>query len=166
MEGRVDLSLGRVRPNRLVADFKCKSRLVEVEQRAGDHLALAPPSIPIDERVAVVRRKAQQQRRLIDAPRPAGVLDPGEQETGVVAQSRRNRPDQARAHRRASRGDAGLGERQNLRTGEGRGAGASAGITRVEQAVGAIRVVGLGERSAEIAQHDALGQGVETAVAP
>ena len=78
----------------------------------------------------------------------------------------RNRLDQRRAHRRASRRDAGLGERQDVGAGKRRGAGASAEVTRVEQAVGPISVVGLGERSAEFAQDDALGQGVEIAVAP
>ena len=111
MEGRVDLSLGRVRPDRLVADFKRKPRLVEVEQRAGDHLPLAPPSIRIDERGAIVRREAQQDRRLVDTARAASVLDPGEQETGIVAQGRRNRLDERRAHGLASGPDAGLSER-------------------------------------------------------
>ena len=92
MEGGVDLSLGRIGPDGLVADFKRKSRLVEVEERAGDHLPLAPPSIRIDERGAIVRREAQHDRRLVDAARAAGVLDPGEQKTGIVAQSRAEPP--------------------------------------------------------------------------
>ena len=92
MEGGVDLSLGRVGPDGLVADFKSKSRLVEVEERAGDHLPLAPPSIRIDERGAIVRREAQHDRRLVDAPGAARVLDPGEQETGIVAQARAEPP--------------------------------------------------------------------------
>ena len=143
VERGVDLSLGRVGPDRLVADFKRKSRLVEVEERAGDHLPLAPPSVRIDERGAIVRREAQQDRRLVDASRAPGVLDPGEQEAGIVAQSRRNRLDERRAHGRASRRDAGLGERQDVGPGERRGAGASAEIAGIEQAVGPICVVGL-----------------------
>ena len=111
VEGRVDLSLGRIGPDSLVADFERKLRLVEIEQRAGDHLALAPPSLRIDDRGAIVRREAQHDRRLVDAPHATRVLDPGEQETGIVAQRRRNRLDQPRAHWRASRRDAGLGER-------------------------------------------------------
>ena len=167
VEGGVDLSLGRiVGRTGLVADFKRKLRLVEVEQRAGDHLPLAPPSIRIDERGAIVRREAQQDRRLVDAPRAAGVLDPGEQETGIVAQRRRNRLDERRAHGRASRPDAGLSERQDVGAGKRRGAGASAEVARVEQAVGPISVVGLRERSAEFAQDHALRQRVEIAVAP
>jgi hypothetical protein len=166
VEGRVDLSLGRVGPDGLVADFKSKSRLVEVEERAGDHLPLAPPSIRIDDGGAIVRREAQHDRRLVDAPRAAGVLDPGEQETGIVTQSLGNRSDHRGAKRRASRRDAGLGERQDVGTGKRRSAGASAKVTGVEQAVGPISVVGLGERRAEFAQDDALRQGVEIPVTP
>ena len=93
VKGCVDLSLGRIGPDGLIADLKSKPRLVEVEQRASDHLPLAPPSIRIDDRGAIVRREAQQNRRFVDAPCPPRVLDPGEQETGIVAQSRWNRPD-------------------------------------------------------------------------
>ena len=59
VEVGVDLGLGRIWPDGLIADLERQSRLVEVEQRAGDHLALAPPPVPIDERVAIARRKAQ-----------------------------------------------------------------------------------------------------------
>ena len=120
VEGGVDLSLRRIRPAGLVANFEGKSRLVEVEQRAGDHLPLAPPSIRIDERGAIVRREAQQDRRFVDTAGAAGVLDPGEQETGIIAQFRRNRLDEPRAHRRASRPDAGLSERQDIGAGKRR----------------------------------------------
>ena len=75
MEGRVHLSLGCVRPDRLVTDFKRKSRLVEIEESAGDHLPLAPPSIRIDKRRGIVRREAQQDRRLVEPPGAASVLD-------------------------------------------------------------------------------------------
>ena len=93
MEGRVDLSLGRIGPDGLVADLERKSRLVEVEQRTGDHLPLAPPSIRIDDPDAIVWREAQHDRRLVDAPRATRVLDPGEQETGIVAQGWWDRSD-------------------------------------------------------------------------
>ena len=166
VEGGVDLSLGGIGPHGLIADFKCKARLIEIEKRTSDHLPLAPPSIPIDERVAVSRRKTQHDRRFVNAPCAARVLDPGEQETGIVAERGRNRLDQGRAHRLASRRDAGLGEREDVGAGKRRSAGASAEIARIEQAVGAIGVVGLGERDAEIAQDHAFGQGVEIAVAP
>ena len=68
--------------------------------------------------------------------------------------------------RLARRRDAGLSEREDVGTGKRRGAGASAEVARIEQAVGAIGVVGLGERSAEFAQDDALGERIEIAVAP
>ncbi len=110
VEGGVDLSLGGVGPYGLVADFERKSRLVEVEQRTGDHLPLAPPSVPIDERGAITRGEAQQDRRLVDAPGAPRVLDPGEEESGVVAQRGRNGLDEPRAHGRASRPDARLCE--------------------------------------------------------
>ena len=72
----------------------------------------------------------------------------------------------AAAHRRARRRDAGLSQREDVRAGKRRGAGGGAKVARVDQAVGAIGVVGLRERSAKIAQDDAFGQSVEIAVAP
>ena len=75
MEGGVHLSFRRVRPDRLVADLKSKPGLVEVEESAGDHLPLAPPSIRIDKRRGIVRREAQQDLRLVDPPGAASVLD-------------------------------------------------------------------------------------------
>ena len=88
----VDLGFGRLRPRRLVADFERQPRLVEIEQRRGDHLALAPPAIGADEGGAIARREAQQHRGLVDAAGAAGVLDPGEQEAGIVAERRQERP--------------------------------------------------------------------------
>ena len=162
----VDLGFGRLRPHGLIADFERQPRLVEIEQRRGDHLALAPPAIGADHGGAIVRREAQQHRRLVDAAGAAGVLDPGEQEAGIVAERRRNGLDQRGGHRRARRLDAGLGQRENVGTGKRRGAQGGAAVTGVDQAVGAIFVIGLDERSAEVAQDDAFGQGVEIAVAP
>ena len=162
----VDLGFGRLRPRRLVADFERQPRLVEIEQRRGDHLALAPPAIGADEGGAIARREAEQHRRLVDAAGAAGVLDPGEQEAGIVAERRRNGLDQRGGHRRARRPDPGSGQRDNVGTGQRRGARGGAAVTGVEQAVGAIFVIGLDERSAEVAQDDAFGQGVEISVAP
>ena len=128
-------------PHGLVADVKSQLRLIEIEQRAGDHPPLAPPPVRIDERGASRGRKAQQDRRLVDAPCAASVLDPGEQKARIVAERRRNRLDQRRAHRRARRRDAGLGKRRDVGAGEGRSARPSAEITAVEQTGGAICVV-------------------------
>ena len=79
MEVGVDLRFGRLWPHGLIADFERQSRLVEIEQRRGDHLALAPPTIGTDHGGAIVRREAQEHRGLIDAAGATGVLDPGEQ---------------------------------------------------------------------------------------
>ena len=166
MEVGVDLRFGRLWPHGPIADFERQSRLVEIEQRRGDHLALAPPAIGTDHGGAIVRREAQQHRRLIDAAGATGVLDPGKQQARIVAERRGNSPQQRRAHGRASGLDASLGQRQNVGTGKRRGAGGGADVTGVDQAVGAIFVIVLLKRSAEVAQDDALGQGVEIAVAP
>src|SRR6185312_9709614 len=75
LEGGLDLSLGGVGRDRLVADFKRKPRLIEIEERAGDHFPLAPPPVRIDKRGAIVWREAQQDRRLVEAARATRVLD-------------------------------------------------------------------------------------------
>ena len=166
MEGGVDLVGGIARPDRVVANFEREARLVEIEQLARHHPPFAPPTVRIDQSRAIARREIEQHRRLIGAVRAPGVLNAREQEAWIVPERRGNREGERRRQRPARGGDAGLGQRGDVGAGERGGAQRGSETLRIDETVGAIFVVSLGEHGAEVAQDQYFGRRVEIAVAP
>ena len=56
VEGGVDPILGRVRPRRLVTDFVCETRFVEIEELAGEGIVTGPANLR--RRIACEQRPA------------------------------------------------------------------------------------------------------------
>jgi hypothetical protein len=70
----VDLIGGVVWSNRVVTKFERQARLVEIEQFARDLPPFAPPTVRVDQGLAIPRRQYEQHRRLISAVRAPGIL--------------------------------------------------------------------------------------------
>ena len=155
--------LGRRRPD---AEVERQPRLVEIEELARHHAPLVPPAVRIDERVAVGRREAEQGRRLVGPAGAPRVLDAGEEKSRIALQRVRRRDDERRGQRPVRRDVARDRKLRLVRPGEhGRPAGGGPAL-RIEQAVGAVFVIGERQRRPELAQDRRLGPGVEIAVAP
>ena len=166
VERAVDLVRRIGRGRGLDAQVERQPRLVEVEKLARHHPPLAPPAVGIDERVAVGGRKRQEGRGLVGAAGATRVLDSCEEKPGIGPERLGNRPDQGGRQGAARGGDAGGGQPLDVGAGERGGAGGGAKTLRVEKAVGAALVIGLGQDRTEVAQDRALGPGVGGAVAP
>ncbi len=121
-----------------------------IEHLARQHAPLRPPFIRIDEHGGVARRAPHQRRRLGDLVGSAKLLDFREDEAGIGLESGGHGGDglvglDVRDHRRAR-----LGQREDVGPGdEGRTKGGDH-LFLVEQAVGAVLVISLGEVGAEI----------------
>ncbi len=137
-----------------------------IEQLARDQPALHPPLVGACEFRRIARRGEHELRRLVDMLRMALAVDPHVEQSGIVAQGRRG----ARGNLGPARvmGQIGLRAVQRhavLARQRGRARGGRLLLAQ-HQPVGAIKVVGDGERAGKGFQQAFFQRGAEVVVAP
>ena len=158
---RIDAMRGMLRADRIGA-----LRVAEVEQFSRDKAALDPPGVAVDHALGLARGVAQQRGGLGDFLLLAQEVHARVDQAGIVLERRRHRGEEFFAAIIAIGGGAHPGQGHDVLAGEFRGAHGRRVFLGVEQAVGAVFVIGDGQEIRELLAQHAFDRFVEVFLAP